>query len=144
MPAKIDINETCFASSLIRNGKALLLVTAIGDSSKMGRMSAMVKAGESAGHFKRVLDRMVHAMLVIVFVTLIVVWTTGFFRAMGFMRFLQCTVQIIVTGVPLGLPTVVTTTLTVGSSFLAKKQASVKRLSAIEALAGVEVLCTDK
>lgn len=52
--------------------------------------------------------------------------------------------MITVVGVPVGLPAVVTTTMAVGASYLAKKKAIVKRLSAIESLAGVEILCSDK
>lgn len=51
---------------------------------------------------------------------------------------------ILVVGIPIGLPAVVTTTLAVGSMFLAKREAIVQKLSAIESLAGVDVLCSDK
>jgi H+-transporting ATPase len=46
--------------------------------------------------------------------------------------------------VPVGLPAVVTTTMAVGAAYLAKKKAIVQKLSAIESLAGVEILCSDK
>lgn len=45
---------------------------------------------------------------------------------------------------PVGLPCVTTTTLAVGAAYLAKRQAIVQKLSAIEALAGVDILCSDK
>ena len=57
---------------------------------------------------------------------------------------LQHTLAITIVGVPVGLPAVVTTTMAVGASYLAKKEAIVQNLSAIESLAGVEILCTDK
>lgn len=137
--------DTCFSTSLVRRGKTLLLVTAIGDQTKIGRIAALVrKAGEGTGHFRQVLNGMVIVILITVFLTLFVVWTVGYYRSLPMDRLLDYTLIVAITGVPVGLPTVVTTTLTVGSSYLARKRASVKRLSAIEALAGVEVLCTDK
>ncbi|KAL8825337.1 MAG: hypothetical protein Q9191_004474 [Dirinaria sp. TL-2023a] len=137
--------DTCCASSLVRRGKTLLIVTATGDNTRMGRMANMVTAaGEGLGHFRQVLSGMTHAILVLVFMTLAVVWIQGFFRSKKIIRLLEYTIVISITGVPVGLPTVVVTTLTVGSAYLARRQAIVKNLNAIEALAGVEVLCTDK
>ena len=101
-------------------------------------------AGDSPGHFRQVLNGMTQSILVLVFMTLFVVWTLGYYRSKRMIRLLEYTIIISITGVPVGLPTVVTTTLTVGSAYLAKRQAVVKNLNAIEALAGVEVLCTDK
>ncbi|CAI5000502.1 CFC_HP_G0101660.mRNA.1.CDS.1 [Saccharomyces cerevisiae] len=57
---------------------------------------------------------------------------------------LRYTLGITIIGVPVGLPAVVTTTMAVGAAYLAKKQAIVQKLSAIESLAGVEILCSDK
>lgn len=137
--------DTCCASSLVRRGKTLLIVTAIGDNTRMGRMANMVTAArEGLGHFRQVLSGMTRAILVLVFMTLAVVWILGYFRSKRIIRLLEYTIIISITGVPVGLPTVVVTTLTVGSAYLARRQAVVKNLNAIEALAGVEVLCTDK
>ena len=47
-------------------------------------------------------------------------------------------------GVPVGLPCVTTTTMAVGAAFLARRKAIVQKLTAIESLAGVDVLCSDK
>lgn len=50
----------------------------------------------------------------------------------------------LIIGVPVGLPVVTTTTLAVGAAYLARRQAIVQKLTAIESLAGVDVLCSDK
>lgn len=47
-------------------------------------------------------------------------------------------------GVPVGLPCVTTTTLAVGAAYLARREAICQKLTAIEALAGCDVLCSDK
>ena len=80
----------------------------------------------------------------LVIMTLIVVWIAAFYRSKGIVAILKYTLAITIIGVPVGLPAVVTTTMAVGAAYLAKKQAIVQKLSAIESLAGVEVLCTDK
>jgi H+-transporting ATPase len=51
---------------------------------------------------------------------------------------------LLVAAIPVAMPTVLSVTMAVGARLLAKKQAIVTRLSAIEELAGVDVLCSDK
>lgn len=122
-----------------------MMVTAIGDSTFVGRSATLVNAAAAGvGHFTQVLRGIGSALLVLVVVTLFVVWVASFYRSNPIVQILTFTLAITIIGVPVGLPAVVTTTMAVGAAFLAKKRAIVQRLSAIESLAGVEILCSDK
>ncbi|KAL4907462.1 hypothetical protein BDW74DRAFT_166837 [Aspergillus multicolor] len=137
--------EVCYASSVVKRGHAYLVVTATGDKTFMGTTAALVKsASANSGHFTEVLDNIGATLLVLVVLTLIVVWVSSFYRSNQIIVILEFTLAITMIGVPVGLPAVVTTTMAVGAAYLAKRQAIVQRLSAIESLAGVEVLCSDK
>ncbi|KAG7881676.1 hypothetical protein KL905_000838 [Ogataea polymorpha] len=137
--------DPTFSSSTVKRGEALMIVTATGDSTFVGRAAALVnKASGGQGHFTEVLNGIGTALLVLVIVTLLVVWTSAFYRTAKIVRILRYTLAITIVGVPVGLPAVVTTTMAVGAAYLAKKQAIVQKLSAIESLAGVEILCSDK
>jgi P-type E1-E2 ATPase len=63
---------------------------------------------------------------------------------LSFVRRSFTTDRLQIIGVPVGLPCVTTTTMAVGAAFLARRKAIVQKLTAIESLAGVDVLCTDK
>ena len=102
------------------------------------------KASSGTGHFTEVLNGIGTTLLILVIVTLLVVWVSSFYRSNGIVDILEFTLAITIVGVPVGLPAVVTTTMAVGAAYLAKKQAIVQKLSAIESLAGVEILCSDK
>ena len=122
-----------------------MIVTAIGESTFVGRSAALVAAASTGkGHFTKVMGTIAAALLSLVILTLVLVWITSFYRSGGMMTILQHTLAITIIGVPVGLPTVVTTTMAVGASYLAGKKAIVQKLSAIESLAGVDILCTDK
>ncbi|ODV86296.1 hypothetical protein CANARDRAFT_175215 [[Candida] arabinofermentans NRRL YB-2248] len=137
--------DSAFSSSTVKRGEALMIVTATGDSTFVGRAAALVnKASGGQGHFTEVLNGIGTTLLVLVIATLLVVWTAGFYRTNKIVRVLRYTLAITIVGVPVGLPAVVTTTMAVGAAYLAKKQAIVQKLSAIESLAGVEILCSDK
>ncbi|KAL4915772.1 hypothetical protein BDW62DRAFT_219178 [Aspergillus aurantiobrunneus] len=138
-------DEVCYASSVVRRGSAYLVVTATGDNTFMGKTAALVKSASSnTGHFTEVLNRIGAALLVLVVFTLIIVWVSSFYRSNKIITILEFTLAITMIGVPVGLPAVVTTTMAVGAAYLARRQAIVQRLSAIESLAGVEILCSDK
>ncbi|KAH9882800.1 plasma membrane H+-ATPase [Plenodomus biglobosus] len=137
--------DTCYASSAVKRGEAFVVVTATGDSTFVGRAASLVaSASGGTGHFTQVLHNIGLILLVLVIFTLLVVWISSYYRSNDIVHILKFTLAIIVVSVPVGLPAVVTTTMAVGAAYLAKKQAIVQKLSAIESLAGVEILCSDK
>ncbi|KAF8540800.1 plasma membrane ATPase [Trichophaea hybrida] len=137
--------DHCYASSAIKRGEAFMVVTSTGDNTFVGRAAALVnKASSGTGHFTEVLNGIGTVLLVLVILTLLIVWVASFYRSNHIVTILEFTLAITIIGVPVGLPAVVTTTMAVGAAYLAKKQAIVQKLSAIESLAGVEILCSDK
>jgi len=137
--------DTVYASSAVKRGEAFIVITHTGDRTFVGRAAALVSSASSGtGHFTEVLNGIGTTLLVLVILTLLVVWVSSFYRSNGIVQILEFTLAITVIGVPVGLPAVVTTTMAVGAAYLAKKKAIVQKLSAIESLAGVEILCSDK
>jgi H+-transporting ATPase len=137
--------DPCFASSAVKRGSGLMVATAIGDKTFVGTAAALVnKAEQCIGHFTRVLNGMARALLYLVIFTLLAVWIASYYRSDPIVEILEFTLAITMIGVPVGLPVVVTTTMAVGAAYLAKRKAIVQKLSAIESLAGVEILCSDK
>lgn len=82
-------------------------------------------------------------------VFILAVWIGAFFRNVEITtpdqnNLLVYLLIFLIIGVPVGLPVVTTTTLAVGAAYLAKRKAIVQKLTAIESLAGVDILCSDK
>ena len=137
--------DQCYASSAVKRGEAFIIITATGDNTFVGRAAALVNAASAGtGHFTEVLNGIGTVLLILVVFTNLVVWVAGFYRSNNIVLILEFTLAITIIGVPVGLPAVVTTTMAVGAAYLAKKKAIVQKLSAIESLAGVEILCSDK
>ncbi|POS86140.1 plasma membrane ATPase, partial [Erysiphe pulchra] len=137
--------DTCFASSCVKRGEALIIIFSTGDHTFVGRAATLVSEASSGnGHFTEVLNGIGKVLLILVILTLLVVWISSYYRSKPIVKILEYTLAITIIGVPVGLPAVVTTTMAVGAAYLAKKKAIVQKLSAIESLAGVEILCTDK
>ncbi|KAJ5178790.1 plasma-membrane proton-efflux P-type ATPase [Penicillium capsulatum] len=137
--------DVCYSSSVVKRGESLMIATATGDQTYVGKAAALVsEASNGPGHFTMVLNGISMILLILVIFTLLIVWIANFYRSNPIRQILEFTLAITIVGVPVGLPAVVTTTMAVGAAYLAKKLAIVQKLSAIESLAGVEILCSDK
>ncbi|KAJ5925594.1 hypothetical protein N7454_008233 [Penicillium verhagenii] len=108
-------NDPCFASSTIKRGEALMIVTTIGDTTSVGKAAALVnKATNRKGHFTLVLEGIARVLMTLVSFTLLAVWISSYYRSNELRQILEFTLAITVVGVPVGLPAVVTTTMAVG------------------------------
>lgn len=138
-------NDLVYSASTVKTGQAFMIVTATGFNTFVGKAAKLVSSlSSNSGHFTDVLNGIGISLLVFVVFTLLIVWVVCFYRSVSIVQILRYTLAITVIGVPVGLPAVVTTTMAVGAAYLAKKKAIVQKLSAIESLAGVEILCSDK
>ncbi|RKO97918.1 hypothetical protein CXG81DRAFT_13042 [Caulochytrium protostelioides] len=144
------VGDTIYYTTGVKRGKVICIATSTARGSFVGRTAALVQASENReGHFKQVMNVIGTTLLVLVFISILAVWIGGFFRSVGIAtprenNLLLYTLILLIIGVPVGLPCVTTTTMAVGAAYLAKKKAIVQKLSAIESLAGVDVLCSDK
>jgi len=122
-----------------------MVVTNTGDSTFIGKSVALVQeAQKGVGHFTKVLQSISTRLLFLVVLTVVIILVVAFYRSLPWRTVGGYALAITIIGVPVGLPAVVTTTMAVGAAYLAKKKAIVQKLTAIESLAGVEILCTDK
>lgn len=143
------IGDKVFYTTGCKRGKAYVLATEIAKQSFVGRTAALVSQGETTGHFQKVMALIGTTLLILVIVFVLIIWFAGFFRNTQIARptennLLIYTLIFLIIGVPVGLPCVTTTTMAVGAAYLAKREAIVQKLTAIESLAGVDVLCSDK
>ncbi|GAA6026780.1 hypothetical protein JCM8097_005856 [Rhodosporidiobolus ruineniae] len=143
------IGETAYYTCSLKRGKAIAVVTEPAKLSFVGRTAALVMSSNEVGHFKQVLDGIGTSLLVFVVVFIFIMLIGGFFRNVQIARpkdnnLLVYALIFLIVGVPVGLPCVTTTTMAVGAAYLAKQKAIVQKLTAIESLAGVDILCSDK
>ncbi|KAI0045238.1 plasma-membrane proton-e [Auriscalpium vulgare] len=143
------IGDIVYYTTGTKRGKCYMVITDTAKQSFVGRTARLVTGGTGPGHFQRVMSTIGTTLLVLVIIWLMAVWIGGFFRGVALAtpkdnNLLVYTLIFLIIGVPVGLPCVTTTTMAVGAAFLARREAIVQKLTAIESLAGVDILCTDK
>ncbi|EED18604.1 plasma membrane H+ATPase Pma1 [Talaromyces stipitatus ATCC 10500] len=145
------MGDTCYYTTGCKRGKAFAVVTATAKHSFVGKTASLVQGAQDQGHFKAIMNSIGTSLLVLVMFFILAAWIGGFFRHLRIATpeksdntLLKYTLILFIIGVPVGLPVVTTTTLAVGAAYLARQKAIVQKLTAIESLAGVDVLCSDK
>jgi H+-transporting ATPase len=145
------IGEVCYYTTGCKRGKAYGIVLTSARHSFVGRTASLVQGAKDQGHFKAIMNSIGTALLVLVVFFILIAWIGGFFHHLKIatpehssVNLLHYALILLIVGVPVGLPVVTTTTLAVGAAYLAKQKAIVQKLTAIESLAGVDVLCSDK
>ncbi|KAK4554539.1 hypothetical protein LTR86_008393 [Recurvomyces mirabilis] len=145
------MGDVVYYTTGCKRGKAYAVATTSAKYSFVGRTATLVQGAKDQGHFKAIMNSIGTALLVLVMFWVLIAWIGGFFRHLKLAtpeasdnNLLHYTLILFIIGVPVGLPVVTTTTLAVGAAYLAKQKAIVQKLTAIESLAGVDVLCSDK
>lgn len=143
------VGDTIYFTTSVKRGKCIVLVTQTAKQSFVGKTASLVTGSNEKGHFETVMGTIGTVLLALVIISIFIVWTGSFFRHVGIAspsrnNLLVYALIFLIIGVPVGLPCVTTTTLAVGAAYLAKKKAIVQKLSTIESLAGVDILCSDK
>ncbi|TLD30652.1 hypothetical protein PspLS_02351 [Pyricularia sp. CBS 133598] len=145
------MTDTVYYTTGCKRGKAYGIVTHGAQASFVGKTASLVQGAQDQGHFKAIMNSIGSALLVLVVVFILAAWIGGFYRHLAVaypedssVNLLHYVLILLIIGVPVGLPVVTTTTLAVGAAYLAKEKAIVQKLTAIESLAGVDILCSDK
>ena len=144
LPATRKPGEAVFSGSILRRGEIGALVYATGAHTYFGKTAELVQDTHTVSHFQRAVLKIGNYLIIlaVALVTLIVV--VALLRGDPILTTLQFALVLTVAAIPVAMPTVLSVTMAVGARLLAKKQAIVSRLVAIEELAGVDVLCADK
>ena len=144
LPATRKPSEAVFSGSIIRQGEIDAMVYATGANTYFGKTAHLVQEAQTVSHFQRAVLKIGDYLIVLAVVLVVLIVAVALFRADPLLDTLEFALVLLVAAIPVAMPTVLSVTMAVGARLLAKKEAIVTRLSAIEELAGVDVLCSDK
>jgi H+-transporting ATPase len=144
LPVSRKLGEVVFSGSIIRQGEIDAMVYATGANTYFGKTAQLVQESHTVSHFQRAVLKIGDYLIVVAVTLVVLILGTAFFRGDSIYTTLQFALVLTVAAIPVAMPTVLSVTMAVGARLLAKKEAIVTRLAAIEELAGMDVLCSDK
>ncbi len=139
-----DRKNMVFMGTIIAYGNCRVVVTATGHSIEIGRISGMIRQETVEPQLKINLKHLAKRQAILVFVISAVVFVLDASRGSPIIESLIAAIALAVAGVPEALPFVVTLALAFGTQAMARKNAIVRRLPAVETLGSTTVICTDK
>ncbi len=144
LPATRKPGETVYSGSIIRQGEIDALVYGTGQNTYFGKTAQLVQEAHTVSHFQRAVLKIGDYLIILAVSLVVLILVVALFRGDRMLTTLQFALVLTVAAIPVAMPTVLSVTMAVGARLLAKKEAIVTRLAAIEELAGVDVLCSDK
>ncbi len=144
LPATRKSGDAVFSGSIVRRGEIGALVYATGGKTYFGKTAELVETAVTVSHFQKAVLKIGNYLIMLAVAMVAAIIGLGVYRGSPILTTLQFALVLTVAAIPVAMPTVLSVTMAVGARLLAKKQAIVSKLVAIEELAGVDVLCADK
>ena len=145
-----DRKNMCYMGSTVVYGRGKALITKTGMETEMGKIAGVLAAtGDEQTPLQKRLDqlgktlsKLVLAICVFIFIFNLV--KAGNFAIEGILETFMVAVSLAVAAIPEGLATVVTVVLSIGVTNMSKRNAVIRRLTAVETLGCTQVICSDK
>ena len=144
LPATRKPGDAVYSGSIMRQGEIDAIVYATGARTYFGKTTELVQDAKTVSHFQKAVLKIGNYLILLAACLVSVIIVVSLFRHNGVLTTFQFALVLTVAAIPVALPTVLSVTMAVGATLLAKKKAIVSRLVAIEELAGVDILCADK
>ena len=144
LPASRKPGDPVFSGSIIRQGEIGAMVYGTGANTYFGKTAQLVQEAHTVSHFQKAVLKIGNYLIILAVALVAVIITLALFRGDKILTTLQFALVLTVAAIPVAMPTVLSVTMAVGARLLAKKEAIVSKLVAIEELAGVDILCADK
>lgn len=136
--------DIVYRGTAVQVGRGVAKVIATGSQTKLGEIaSALQSISPGVGVFERELKHLSSFLLKMIGIIVVIILAVGVVKFDFWQAFLLA-VALAVAAIPEGLPAVLTVVLAMGAHAMAKKRALVRKLSAVESMGDIEVICTDK
>ena len=134
-----------YMGTAVTRGNGLLVVTGTGQKTEMGKISDLLnETVDEKTPLEEKLDQLGKSLIVITLVVAAIVAVVGIISGRDIVDMIKTGIALAIAAVPEGLPAVATITLAIGMRVMAKHNALVKSLPAVETLGSTTVICTDK
>jgi len=146
LPVSKEIGDVAYANTIVKQGEMLAVVVNTGAHTAFANVVSLVARAslEERSHFQKMVIQIGNFLILITLVLVVLIILVGLFRHESLLEIVRFSLVLTVAAIPVALPAVLSVTMAVGAINLARRQAIVSRLSAIEELAGVDVFCSDK
>jgi H+-transporting ATPase len=144
LPVEHKSGDVVYSGSIVKQGEIDALVYATGQSTYYGKTAELVESVKTQSHLQRAVLKIADYLIVIALVLAAIVIAVALHGGEQLLTVLRFALILTVAAVPVAMPAVLSVTMAIGARVLAKIKAIVTHLPAVEELAGIDILCSDK
>jgi H+-transporting ATPase len=144
IPSEKKTGDIAYSGATVDKGEMNAVVIKTGSDTYFGKTAKLVGETQSSSHFEKAIIKIGNFLIVLAVILVVIILFASFLRHEDFMESLRFALVLSVASIPVALPAILTVTMAIGAVNLSRKNAIVSKLSAIEELAGMDVLCSDK
>ncbi len=153
LPVAKKVGDEAYSGSVVKQGEMEGVVIGTGGNTFFGRTAKLVAGAGAVSHAQKAMFQIgnflivvavVLAAIMVAFRVYHVMVVANDWQAADALNILQFVLILLVASIPVAMPAVFSITMALGALALSKEQAIVSRLAAIEEMAGVDILCSDK
>ncbi|XP_024362092.1 plasma membrane ATPase [Physcomitrium patens] len=145
MPATKKPGDEVFSGSTCKQGEIEAVVIATGVHTFFGKAAHLVDSTNNIGHFQKVLTAIGNFCIISIAIGIVIEIIVMYpIQHRQYRAGINNLLVLLIGGIPIAMPTVLSVTMAIGSHRLSKQGAITKRMTAIEEMAGMDVLCSDK
>lgn len=134
-----------YSGTHIVYGKCLAVVCEIGMNTEFGLIAKSLNNEEKdITPLQKKIDDISKFLSLIIAIIIVIMFVIGIIKGMNIIEVVMLSISLAVAAIPEGLPAVITITLSLGMSTMAKKRAIVRKMSSVETLGCTEIICSDK
>ncbi|CAA2984366.1 ATPase 8, plasma membrane-type [Olea europaea subsp. europaea] len=145
LPVTKNPGDGIFSGSTCKQGEIEAVVIATGVHTFFGKAAHLVDSTNNVGHFQKVLTAIgnfcICSIAVGMLIEVVVMYSI---QHRNYRQGIDNLLVLLIGGIPIAMPTVLSVTMAIGSHRLSQQGAITKRMTAIEEMAGMDVLCSDK
>ncbi len=144
IPVEKKVGDVAYAGTLVKRGEMTGIVVATGLNTYFGRTVELVEKARTISKYQKLILRIGDYLILLTLILVSLVVLVEIRRGMNIIELTKFSLILVVAAIPAALPAVLSITMAIGAYELARRQAIVTKLVAIEELAGVDTLCADK
>jgi H+-transporting ATPase len=153
LPVTKKVGDTAYSGSIAKQGEMVAVVTGTGGNTFFGRTAKLVATAGAKSHSQQAVMRIGDFLIITALALSLLLIGFELYRDVvveeswqwsDVVEILQFVLILVIASIPVAMPAVLSVTMALGALALSKKKAIVSRLQAIEEMAGVDVLCSDK
>lgn len=144
LPVDKTIGDIAYSGSIVQKGDMNGLVLATGLKTYFGKAAQLISQVKRKSHLEDAVVKIGDYLIILDVLMVAFIFIAGLFRQQSLFDILGFSLVLTIASIPVAQPAVLSVTMTVGAMALAKMKAIVSKLTAIEEMASMDVLCSDK